>query len=77
MGDFAGDGKVSSSCAVALVLDVANAFEPVESSSGLGLSDALQFPKEDIKGAMRVLRAPEASAVWWLCGGAAKKITLR
>ena len=40
-------------------------------SCGLGLGDALQLPKEDLAGAVRVLRAPEASAVRRMCGGAA------
>ena len=43
---------------------LAKAFECV------GLGDALQFPKEDIAGAVRVLRAPE-SAVRRMCCGAA------
>ena len=38
---------------------------------GLGLGDALQFPKEDLAGALWVFRAPEASAVRRMCGGAA------
>ena len=37
---------------------------------GLGLGDALQLPKEDIAGAERFVRAPEASAVRRLRGGA-------
>ena len=37
----------------------------------LGLGDSLQFPKEDTAGAVRVLRASEASAVRRMCGGAA------
>ena len=52
--------------AVALVLDVAK-----QSSCGVGLGDALQFLKEDIAGAMRVLRAPVARAVRRKCGRAA------
>ena len=39
-------------------------------SGGLGLGDALQLPKEDIAGAERLFRAPEASAVRRLRGGA-------
>ena len=31
---------------------------------------ALQLPTEDVAGAVRVLRAPEASAVRRMCGGA-------
>ena len=42
-----------------------------QSSSGVGLSDALQLPKEDLASAVRVLRASEASAVRRMCGGAA------
>ena len=37
----------------------------------MGLGAALQLPTEDVAGAMRVLRAPEASAVRRMCGGAA------
>ena len=37
----------------------------------MGLSDALQLPKEDLASAVRVLRASEASAVRRMCGGAA------
>ena len=32
-------------------------------SCGLGLGDALQLPKEDIAGTVRLFQAPEASAV--------------
>ena len=38
---------------------------------GVGLGDALQLPKEDLAGPMRVLRASEASEVRRMCGGAA------
>ena len=31
--------------------------------TGVGLSDAFQLPKEDLAGALWILRAPEASAV--------------
>ena len=37
----------------------------------MDLGDARQLPKEDVAGAMRVLRAPEASTVRRICGGAA------
>ena len=40
-------------------------------SCGLGLGDALQLLKEDIAGAVRLFRAPEASAVRRMRGGAA------
>ena len=49
--------------AVALVLDLAKAFERPD--------DALQLPKEDFAGVVRILRAPEASAVRRVCGGSA------
>ena len=56
-----------------LVLDLAKAFETVSlSPSGLGLGDALQLPKEDIAGAERLFRAPEASTVGRMCGRAAQ-----
>ena len=35
------------------------------------MGDERQLPKKDIAGALRVLRAPEASAVGRMCGGAA------
>ena len=41
-----------------------------QSPFSVGLGDALQLP-EDTAGAMWVLRAPEASAVRRMCGGAA------
>ena len=41
-------------------------------SCGVGMGDALhQLPKEDLAGAVLVLRAPEASAVRGMCGRAA------
>ena len=57
--------------AVALVLDLAKAFERVSLPCGVGLGGALQLPKEDLASAVRVLPAPEASAVRRMCGGAA------
>ena len=42
-----------------------------ESVCSVGLGDALQLPEEDTAGAMRVLRAPEVSAVRRMRGGAA------
>ena len=56
--------------AVALVLDLAKAFERI--SLPVGLGDSLQLPKEDTAGAVRVLRASEAGAVRRMRGGAAK-----
>ena len=44
-----------------------------QSPCGLGLGDALQLPKEDVAGAMRVLRTHEASAVRRMCDGAAPR----
>ena len=40
-----------------------------QSPCGAGLGDALQLPKKDIAGAMRVLRAPEAGSVRRMRGG--------
>ena len=40
-------------------------------SCGLDLGDVLQLPKEDLAGAVRLFRAPEACAVRKMCGGAA------
>ena len=57
--------------AEAPVLDLAKAFERVQSPCGEGLGNALQLPKDDLASAVRVLRAPEASAVRRRCGGAA------
>ena len=37
----------------------------------MGLGEAVQLPKEDIAGAMPVLRGPAASAVRRMCGGIA------
>ena len=60
-GKCVGSGKVQipggrrRSGSSALVLDLAKAFERVSLPVGLGLGDALQLPKEDIAGALRVL----------------------
>ena len=54
-----------------LVLDLMKAFRASQPSSGLGLSDAFQLPKEDLASAVRLFRAPEACAVRRMCGGAA------
>ena len=62
MERFDGKAKEGKQGAVALVLDLAKALESW-SPSGLGVGNALQFPKEDIEGAVWLLRAPEASAV--------------
>ena len=40
---------------MALVLDLAKAFERVSLPVGVGLDDALQLPKEDIAGAVWLL----------------------
>ena len=40
-------------------------------SCGLGLGDAFLLPKKDLAGAVRSFRAPGASAVRRMCGGAA------
>ena len=52
--------------AVALVLDLARAFERVSFPVG----DTLQFPKEGIAGALRLFRAPKEGAVWRMCARA-------
>ena len=65
VGHFDGNG------AVALLLDLTKAFERVSFSCGLGVGDALQLSKEDLAGAVRLFRAPEACAVRRMCGGAA------
>ena len=39
-----------------------------QSPCGLGFGDALQLPKKDLASAVRVLWAPEASAVRRMCG---------
>ena len=62
MDRFDGKGKEEDQGAVALVLDLAKAFES-QSPCGLGLGNALQLPKQDVAGAVWLLRAPEASAV--------------
>ena len=49
--------------AVALVLDLAKAFEQVSLLVVRALGDTLQLFREDLAAAMRVLRAQEASAV--------------
>ena len=61
--------------AVALVLDLAKAFERVSFPFLWTLGDAHQLPKEDIAGAVRLFRAPAASAVRRMRGGAAQSIT--
>ena len=40
-------------------------------SCGLGLGDSFQLPKEDLEGAVRLFRAPEACRVRRVCGRAA------
>ena len=67
---FNGRAKVEDQVAEALVLDLAEAFERV-SLPVVGLGDAFQLPKEDLEGAVRLFRAPEASAVGRMRGGAA------
>ena len=57
--------------AFALVLVLAKTFERVSLPVVWALGNALQFPREDIAGSVRVLRAPKASAVRRMCGRAA------
>ena len=57
--------------AVVLVLDLAKAFERVRLPVVWAWGNALQLPKEDLASAVRILRAPVASAVRRMCGGAA------
>ena len=54
--------------AIALVLDLAKAFERVSLPVAWIWSDALRFSQEVFAGAMRALRAPEAGAVRRMCG---------
>ena len=54
MERFDGKAKEGDQVAVALVLDLANAFES-QSPCGVGLGNALQLPKEDLEGVMWVL----------------------
>ena len=49
--------------AVALVLDMATAFERVSLPVVLGLGDTFPISQKDIAGAVRVLRAPAACSV--------------
>ena len=74
MGDFDAGRRIlmlerSRSCSFGLGLG--KGLRAGESPCGLGLGHALQLPEEDIAGAVRVLRAPEASAVRGMRGGAA------
>ena len=71
MERFYGKTKEEDQGSVALVLDLATAFERVGPPCGLGLGDALQLLKGDVAGAVWLLRAPEASAVRRMCGGPA------
>ena len=62
--------------ASALVVDLAKAFERVQSSCDLRLGDALRLLKEDLANAVRVLRAPEACTVRRMCGRPLTTITV-
>ena len=55
MERFNGRAKAEDQGAVALVLDLAKAFERVSLPVGLGLGDALLLPKKDLAGALRLL----------------------
>ena len=67
---FNGKAKADEQGAVALVLDLAKAFWASQPSCGVGLGDALQLPEEDVAGAVRPFRAPEACTVRRMCGRA-------
>ena len=58
-----GKAKDEDQGALALVLDLAKAFERVSLPVVCAWATALQPPKEDIVGAVWSLRAPEASSV--------------
>ena len=64
MERFSGNAKGEDQGAVALVLDLAKAFERVS----WALGNTLQLPKEDFTSALRLLRAPQESAVRRMCG---------
>ena len=68
MERFNGIAKEEDQGAVALVLDLAKAFQRVSLPCGLGLGDAFQFPKKDLASALRLFRAPEESTVRRMCG---------
>ena len=64
MERFNGKAKEGEQGAVALVLDLAKAFEKVGLPMVWALAtNLLQFPKKDIAGVVWLLRAPEASTV--------------
>ena len=71
MDRFNGKAKEEDQGALALVLDLAKAFERVSLPVVGGLGNALQLPKEDLEGAVRVLRVPVACTVRRMCGRAA------
>ena len=58
-----GKAKEADQGALALVLDLANAFERVSLPVVWAWGNSLQLPKEDLASAVRVLRAPEACTV--------------
>ena len=70
MERFNGKAKGEYQGALALVPDMAKALT-CEPPCGFGLGDAFQLPEEDLASAVRVLRAPVASTVRKMCGGAA------
>ena len=71
MHRFNGKAKAEDQGAVALVLDLATAFERVSLLVVWAWSTVLQLPKKDLAGALWVLRAPEACTVRRECGRAA------
>ena len=54
-----------------MVLDLAKAFDRVSLPVVWAWATHFLFPKKDLASAVRVLRAPEASTVRKMCGGAA------
>ena len=70
MERFNGKAMEEDQGAVASVLDLAKAFERVSLCVVWAWATHFSFPKGDLAGALRVLRAPETSAVRRMCGGA-------
>ena len=71
MERFNGRAKAEDRGAVALVLDLAKAFERVSLLVVWAWATHFCFPRKILRGAVRLFRAPEASAVRRMCGGAA------
>ena len=71
MERFNGKAKAEDQGAVALVLDLAKAFERVSLPVVWAWSTHFSFSKEDSAGAVRPIRSPEACTVRRVCGRAA------